>query len=162
MSSLRPPAREPRAEDDVGDAVSDGLDEGGHFRRVVFEIGVLDHGDLAVDVGYGRPDRRALPAVRLTQEEPAVPAVLPLVEDRRRPVARPVVDDDHLFVQLERVDTTEHFRDRRGLVVDGNEKGDPVHGRSLRTYSHSSRPPLGFHGSRKTSHRRTSSGLAAA
>ena len=59
----RPPAQ-PRAEDDVGDAADDRLDQLGHLGRVVLHVGVLDHGDLAVDVRDRGPDRDALAAVR--------------------------------------------------------------------------------------------------
>ena len=62
----RPP-REPRAEDDVGDAALDRLDQRGHVGRVVLHVGVLDDGDLAVDVRDRGADRGALAAVRLAR-----------------------------------------------------------------------------------------------
>ena len=52
-------ADEPRAEDDVGLALDDRLDELGILRRVVLEVGVLDDDDLAG--GVPEPGAQAAP-----------------------------------------------------------------------------------------------------
>src|SRR5262249_60261112 len=96
--ALRPPARQPRAVDDVGDAALDRLDQRGNVRRVVFEVGVLDHRYVAVGVGDGGADSRALTAVLLAEEHDAVASVLPALGDVAGPGRRPVVDDDDLLV----------------------------------------------------------------
>ena len=60
----RPPeSREPKTTSAA--PPHDRLDQLGHLGRVVLHVGVLDHGDVAVDVRDRGPDRRALAAVRL-------------------------------------------------------------------------------------------------
>jgi len=123
VCALRPPAGESRAEHDVGGPARDRLDQGRDLGRVVLEVGVLDHGDLAVEVRQRDADRRAFAAVLLADDDDVLP-VLPVVEHTARAVGRTVVDDDDLLVELECVDTRKQLADGRGLVVDGHDEGD--------------------------------------
>ena len=63
-------AEEPAAEDGVGLAVEDRLDDAGDLGRVVLEIGVLDDGDVAGHVPDRRLDRGALAHVALVEDGP--------------------------------------------------------------------------------------------
>jgi len=125
VRSLRAPPAEARAEDDVRRTPCDRLDEGGDVRRVVFEIRVLDHHDLTVDVVEPGADRGALASVGLSDDGRPRPRHLPRLEDHGRCVGRPVVDDDHLLVEAERLDPVEHRPDRRSLVEGGDDERHP-------------------------------------
>ena len=123
VRALRLAAREPRPEDDVGGAALDRLDQARHLDGVVLEVGVLDHDDVAVDVGDPRPDGCTLAAVRLPDEhDPAL--ALPALRDRAGPVGGAVVDDDHLLVERKRVNALEQLVERRLLVEGGDDEGD--------------------------------------
>ena len=72
-------------------------------------------------------DRRTFPAVRLPEEHNSVVVRGKALDDVRGAVGRAVVHDDDLRVESERVDPVEHFADRRGFVVGGDQEGN-AHG----------------------------------
>src|SRR5438105_538099 len=74
----------------------------------------------------GSADGGALAAVGLADQQAVVP-----LRDVAGAVCRAVVDDDHLPVEPERVDAFEHLRDRRRLVVGGDQEGDAHAGRGV-------------------------------
>jgi hypothetical protein len=61
VGPLRAPAREPRAEHDVGDAALDRLDQRRHVGGVVLHVGILDDGDVAVECGIAARIAAPLP-----------------------------------------------------------------------------------------------------
>ncbi len=123
IRTLRAAARETGAENDVCDAALDRLDQRRDVRRVVFEVGVLDDGDLPVGVWDGRANRRTLAAVFLMHEHDVVASFAPALDQITRPVGRAVVYDDDLLLEVERPDRVEDGADRRRLVVRGHEEG---------------------------------------
>src|SRR5205823_12839670 len=62
VRTLGPATAQPRAENDVGDAACDRLDQLRYVDRVVLEIRVLDHGDVPVRVRNRGADGGALAA----------------------------------------------------------------------------------------------------
>ena len=96
VDALRTPADQPRAEDDVGVAVEDRLDEPRDVGRVVLEIRVLDHDDLPAHRAR-RPcaARRPCPGCGRggSSSTPSSPATM-----LGRAVPRAVVDDHDLRV----------------------------------------------------------------
>ena len=94
---------EARAEDDVGVAVEDRLEQLRVLARIVLEVGVLDEGDVAGDVRHGRAHGGALALVALVvhHDEAEVVGVSGTSARNassasRGAVARAVVDDDDL------------------------------------------------------------------
>src|SRR5689334_3953410 len=96
---LRSPPGEAGAVHDVGDPPNDGIDEGWHINRVVFHVGVLNHGDIAIDKRDGRLDSSALSTVCLSNHDIACSPDLPTLEHRWRAIRRSVVDYNHLLVK---------------------------------------------------------------
>jgi hypothetical protein len=123
VRALRPSSGEAGTEDDVGDAALDRLDQRRHVGGVVFEIGVLDHRDVAVRVRDRRAHRRALAAVVLADDDDAVTSIAPALDEFARAVRRAVVDDDDLLVEVECPHGVEQRLDRRRLVVGRHEEG---------------------------------------
>src|SRR5919204_993668 len=99
ICTLRAPAREARAVDDVGDTTDDRPDQLWHVRGVVLHISVLDHGDLRVDMRNRGADGSALAAVFLPDEDHAVAAIPPPLNDLVRPIRGAVVNDDDLSLK---------------------------------------------------------------
>ena len=97
-------AREARAEHGVGVLFLEHRTIRSRSLRVVLEIGVVDHRDLAGRVLERGADRRALAAILGMAQElpldarvrPAARAGLVFAQHLRRPVARAIVDHDHL------------------------------------------------------------------
>ena len=117
-------ALEARAEDDVGVAVEDRLDELRILVGVVFEVGVLDDDDVAARLGDAAADGRPLPLVHRLED---VADLRPLLRERRddvaRAVGRAVVDDDDLLLDRHRPHPAQQLRHRRALVVAGDDDG---------------------------------------
>ena len=88
-------ADEARAEDDVGAAVEDGLDEPRILGGVVFPVGILNDDDVAGAVLEAGAQGGALARVlRLLQDADVVEFAFEPGQDRRRAVGRAVVDQD--------------------------------------------------------------------
>jgi hypothetical protein len=124
VRALRFAAGEAGAVDRICEAAHDRLDQGWHVLRVVLHVRVLDHGDLTGHVRDRGSYGGALPLVLLPEQEDAIVLGAPALDGVGGPVRRPVVHDDHLRLEVERVDSGEHLLDRAPLVVGGDEKGD--------------------------------------
>jgi hypothetical protein len=116
-------AKKARAEDDVGAAVFDGLEELRIVAWIVLEIGVLNDHHVAVGGGEACAQRRSLSLVLLVLDQPDSGN---RPERFARPVGRAVVDDDEL--RLLSVEGAPHSRDdlgdRLSLVEDRDDNGD--------------------------------------
>jgi hypothetical protein len=115
--------QEPRAEDDVGVAVEQGLQELGQIGGVVLEVGVL-HGDE----GTGRvrepgPQGRPLAAVHEVTQHPDT-GIADAGQDRRRAVGRRVIDHDHFGDERLRQHAFQRPRHRGFLVVARDDHGE--------------------------------------
>ncbi len=111
-----------------------------HFRqvlRVIFEVRVVDHHKICVDVGQSGPNRRALAAVLLVAHPNPRNLRIRLlrfkrsaksIESLRRPVRRSVVDHDNLD-EFQQRRIAEHPEPRQTrfhqklLVVNRNDNG---------------------------------------
>jgi hypothetical protein len=126
---------EARAEDHVGLALKDRLQEHRVLPRVVLEVGVLDEDDVAGGRGEPRAQRGALALVPFVEDDRRIRGFC----DRRQQIAGAVrgavVDDDDLAFQpreRHRPDASEHFVECVHLVVDRNDdrelQGNPPGG----------------------------------
>src|SRR5205085_7305895 len=95
-----------------------------HVERIVLHVGVLDHGDLAVDVRDRRADRGALAAMWLAKEHDLAMLAAPGLDCLGRAVRRSVVDRHDLRVERKRSDPVEYVPDRRHLVVGCDQERD--------------------------------------
>ena len=127
---------EARAEDDVGVAVEDRLDEPRVLGRVVLEVGVLDERDVAGHVrgppcapprpcpGSPRGRRSTQPVLRPCRAWRARNSA----EHVARAVGRAVVDDDDLLRDRHRQHALEERAHGPRLVVDGDEDREAAAG----------------------------------
>jgi hypothetical protein len=76
----------------------------------------------------------------------------------RRSVGRAVVDDDHLLVEVERLDALEHLRDRRASLYAGTMNETRAGGSRLRRRARA----IGSHTSAATAPRMSRSALRRA
>src|SRR5574341_180384 len=145
------PTMESVAEDNVGVAFQDWLEEPRVVLRVVLQVGVLDEDDVAGHVLDGGADRCSLAAIARVEEEVHLPPVVATqsFQDLTRSVTRGVIHEDDLLVIRDRLNPLEEQFDRLPLIIDRNDDGElhraswvgrsvgPLEGGSVR------RPPAG-------------------
>ena len=116
------------AENGVGMAVEQRLQQARILAWIVFQIGILDQAKIACRMLDGRAHRCALALVHRMADEPdAVIRGGDPLENRRGSVSGAVVDDDQLALHLLGQRRREHKRetplDDRALVVNGHQNG---------------------------------------
>ena len=123
----------PRAEDSVGVAFQKGLEEARILGRVVFEVGILNDGEVAVGELDGGTDGGAFAAI----PGMAIEADLgerggQALQDGVGAIRGAIVHDDELAFHVLRQRRGEHTRDAAfdngALVVDRHEDGE-LHGK---------------------------------
>ena len=112
-------AEKPRSVDHVGLVLDDQIEELRVLFRRVFQVGILNHDNVAGDGGEAAPKRRALAGVRLPKQR-ELQLALQRVEDLRGPVARSVVDDNELEAKREGQHPADNRFNRGTLVVHGH------------------------------------------
>ena len=118
------------AEDGVGLAGQQRVDQRGDVRGRVLEVGVLDQQDVAAGLRDPAPHRGALAAVlRLREDLDLAVALGEPGELERRVVRGAVVDQEDLQPEVELEQLVDDLTDGRGLVVDGH---DDAHQRASR------------------------------
>ena len=114
-----------RAEDHVGDAVSQGLQQALQIQGVVFEIRILNGDEVTPGLCKARAQCGALAHVAGVADEVHLPVrVGQAFSNSAAVVARAIVDDDDLELQggvLDREQTLDAGCERPLLVVTGND-----------------------------------------
>ena len=118
------PSEEAGAVDHVGSAVTDRLDQLVVILGIVFEVGVLDHDDVASRFFESSAHGRSLAAVVGLVEDPAVRLGGERGEELAGTVGRRVVDDEDLLVEPDCPDALQAFLDGRAFVVDRDDDGN--------------------------------------
>src|SRR5450756_1257966 len=101
--------------------LADELDELRVLLRRVFQVGILDHHQLAANLLEPAPERGALALVACLEHqlEPQFP--LQTGQDLLRPILRPVVHDDQLGSNLDGEHAPDDLLHRLTLVVHGHD-----------------------------------------
>ena len=123
----------PGAIHDVGLTIEDRLEEFGVFRRVVFEVRVLNDHHVPSDPSQARADRSPFPAILLMDDHleteryrTGLPRQhlwrgLEIAKNLGRTVRGTVVHDDDSLRDRNARDATENLTNGVGLVVDRND-----------------------------------------
>ena len=118
--TVRAGREESRTVDDVRAAFDDRLDEDRVLGRVVFEVGVLDHDDIAGCFRKTGSDRRAFALVLFVKNHDRVRVVFDPSKNIPRSVGRTIVDQDDLLPNRHGSYAAEEFFERMNFVIDGD------------------------------------------
>ena len=116
-------AEEARPVDDVGASLANQLDELRILLRRVFEVGVLNHDEVARRFGEAAAQRGALALIALLKDQPESVFGLECREEIPRAVLRAVVNDDQLDADGNPEDASDDLFDGVPLVVHGHHDG---------------------------------------
>jgi hypothetical protein len=117
-------AQEAAAEDGVGLALHDEVDELRELLGAVLQVGVLHHDDVAPGLGDPAAHRRALAAVAVLEQHPEAVLLREAGQQVAAAVGAGVVHRDQLLAQRHRHHALHHLLEGGALVVDRHHDGE--------------------------------------